>query len=130
MSDYFPTWEKTWELKDRSSQSFPGDHASVLLIWGLFMGVFSRSITQFLVVWGLTLLFMLPRLVAGAHWGQDDYIGGVLLAVLALGWGYYTPYAARMSNVLLRLTQPLFNLLNRIPLLSSMSVVRASSLLR
>ena len=34
MSDYFPGLEKTWELKDRSSRSFPGDHASVLLIWG------------------------------------------------------------------------------------------------
>jgi len=34
MSDYFPGLEKTWALKDRSSQSFPGDHAAVLLIWG------------------------------------------------------------------------------------------------
>lgn len=130
MSDYFPGWEKTWELKDRSSQSFPGDHASVLLIWGLFMGLFSRSVGQFLIVWGLTLLFMMPRLVAGAHWGQDDYIGGVLLAVLALSWGYYTPYAARMSSFLLRLTHPLFKLMTRMPVLSRMNVVRASSLLR
>ena len=44
MSDYFPGLEKTWELKDRSGQSFPGDHASVLLIWGLFMGMFSRTL--------------------------------------------------------------------------------------
>lgn len=73
---------------------------------------------------------MMPRLEAGAHWGQDDYIGGVLLAVLALGWGYYTPYAARMSNFLLRLTHPLFNLLSRMPVFSRMNVVRASSLLR
>ena len=36
LSDFFPGLEKTWELKDRSSQSFPGDHASVLLIWALF----------------------------------------------------------------------------------------------
>ncbi|NNB47057.1 phosphatase PAP2 family protein [Pseudomonas chlororaphis] len=127
MSDYFPHWEKTWELKDRSSQSFPGDHASVLLIWALFMGVFSRSVGQFLVIWGLTLLFMMPRLVAGAHWGQDDYIGGVLLAVWALGWGYYTPYAAKASNLLLRVTDPLFNLLGKLPLLSRLSVVRATA---
>ena len=33
---------------------------------------------------------MLPRLVAGAHWGQDDYIGGLLMALLALGWSCYT----------------------------------------
>ncbi|BCQ58615.1 hypothetical protein PBOI14_03650 [Pseudomonas sp. Boi14] len=35
-----------------------------------------------------------------------------------------------MSNFLLRLTHPLFNLLSRMPVLSRMSVVRASSLLR
>lgn len=51
------------------------------------MTVFAKRIGQVLVIWGLALLFMMPRLVAGAHWGQDDYIGGVLLALLALGWG-------------------------------------------
>ncbi len=40
MSNYFPGLEARWELKDRSTQSFPGDHASVLLIWALFMTVF------------------------------------------------------------------------------------------
>ena len=121
---YFPGLEKTWELKDRSSQSFPGDHASVLLIWGLFMSVFSRNAGQKVVIWGLTLLFMMPRLVAGAHWGQDDYIGGLLLALLALGWGYYTPFAARASDLLLRVTAPIFSLLQRLPLVSRMSIVR------
>ena len=124
LSDFFPGLEKTWELKDRSSQSFPGDHASVLLIWGMFMSVFSRTIGQKVVIWGLTLLFMMPRLVAGAHWGQDDYIGGLLLAFLALGWGYYTPFAAKVSGALMRVTTPIFSLLQRLPLVSRMSVVR------
>ncbi|AOZ13248.1 MULTISPECIES: phosphatase PAP2 family protein [Pseudomonas] len=124
LSDFFPGLEKTWELKDRSSQSFPGDHASVLLIWGMFMSVFSRTIGQKVVIWGLTLLFMMPRLVAGAHWGQDDYIGGLLLAFLALGWGYYTPFAAKVSGALMRVTAPIFSLLQRLPLVSRMSVVR------
>ena len=57
----------------------------------MFMTVFSRTSAQRVVIWGLAFLFMLPRLVAGAHWGQDDYIGGVAMAALALGWGYYTP---------------------------------------
>ncbi|WP_339529311.1 phosphatase PAP2 family protein [Pseudomonas mucidolens] len=126
MSDYFPGLEKTWELKDRSSQSFPGDHASVLLIWGMFMSVFARRIGQFVLIWGLALLFMMPRLVAGAHWGQDDYIGGVLLALLALGWGYYTPFAANVSERLLRITGPVFGWLQRVPLISRLSLVRAA----
>ena len=126
MIDYFPGLEKTWELKDRSSQSFPGDHASVLLIWGMFMTVFAQRRGQVLVIWGLALVFMMPRLVAGAHWAQDDYIGGVLLALLALGWGYYTPFAAKVSQVLLRLTAPVFGLLAKLPVIGRLSVMRAS----
>jgi membrane-associated phospholipid phosphatase len=124
MSDFFPGLEKTWELKDRSSQSFPGDHASVLLIWAMFMSVFAKRIGQVLVIWGLALLFMMPRLVAGAHWGQDDYIGGVLLALLALGWGYYTPFAAKVSGFLLRVTAPVFGLLGKLPVIGRLSVMR------
>lgn len=126
MSDYFPGLEKTWELKDRSSQSFPGDHASVLLIWGMFMTVFARRISQRMVIWGLAVLFMMPRLVAGAHWGQDDYIGGVLLALLALGWGYYTPFAAVVSGMLMRVTTPVFALMAKWPLIGRLSVLRAT----
>jgi membrane-associated phospholipid phosphatase len=127
MSDYFPGLEKTWELKDRSSQSFPGDHASVLLIWGMFMTVFAQRFTQVAVIWGMALLFMMPRLVAGAHWGQDDYIGGVLLALLALGWGYYTPFAAKVSGLLMRVTAPVFGLLGKLPVIGRLSVMRTAA---
>lgn len=123
LSDIFPTLEKNWELKDRSSQSFPGDHASVLLIWAMFMSAFSRTLLQRLLIWGLALLCMLPRLVAGAHWGQDDYIGGMMIALLALGWGYYTPYAAVACNLWLKATAPVFGLLGRVPVINRMSLI-------
>lgn len=123
LSDYFPHLEKSWELKDRSSKSFPGDHASVLLLWALFMSLFSRRSTQHLLIWCLATIFMLPRLVAGAHWGQDDYIGGLLMAVLALGWSCYTPLAAKGSAALVRWTEPLFRLLHKLPLINRMSVI-------
>ena len=63
-------------------------------------------------------------MVAGAHWGQDDYIGGLLMAVLALGWSLYTPLAARSSAALVRWTAPLFRLLGRLPLVGRMAVLR------
>jgi len=126
MSDYFPDLENRWELKDRSTQSFPADHASVLLIWALFMTVFSRNSWQTLLIWSLTLLFMMPRLVAGANWGQDDYIGGLLLAVWVLGWGYYTPFAYHASAFFLKVTAPAFGLLEKLPVVSRMSVVRGA----
>lgn len=125
LSDLYPHIDSHLELKDGSNQSFPGDHASVLLIWGMFMSIFARRFGQYLVIWGLVLLFSMPRLVAGAHWGQDDYIGGVAMALLALGWGYYTPYAASISGWLLRVTQPLFRVLQRLPLIKCLSVVSA-----
>lgn len=123
LSDWYPHLNKKLQLKDQSNQSFPGDHASVLLIWALFMSMFLRTAGQGLVVWGMALLFMMPRLVAGAHWGQDDYIGAVLMAVLALGWGFFTPFAAIVSEWLLRISAPLFRLAQHIPLLRRLSLI-------
>ncbi|MGW7773331.1 phosphatase PAP2 family protein [Pseudomonas machongensis] len=126
LSHYYPNLEAHWELKDRSSKSFPGDHASVLLLWALFMSLFSRGLVQSLVIWGLAGLFMLPRLVAGAHWGQDDYIGGLGMALLALGWTVHTPLAAKASAALVRWTSPLFRVLGKLPLIGRMSVMRTA----
>lgn len=123
LSDYYPHLDKHLQIKDSSNQSFPGDHASVLLIWALFMSMFMRTAGQWLLIWALTLLFMMPRLVAGAHWGQDDYIGAVFLSLLGLGWGYFTPFAAVASGWLMRLTEPLFRLGRHIPLIRRMSVI-------
>lgn len=123
LENLYPNIDKHLELKDESNQSFPGDHASVLLIWAMFMSLFTRRASQRVLIWGLVVVFSLPRLVAGAHWGQDDYIGGVLMALLALGWGYYTPYAAKATALLLRLSNPVFNLLKHIPILRRFSVV-------
>lgn len=125
LEQYFPQWENTaFEVKDESARSFPGDHASVLLIWALFLTLFARNALQWVVIWGLALLFMLPRLVAGAHWGQDDYIGGLLMAVLALGWSYFTPLAAKGSEALMRWTAPLFTIAAKLPLVGKLAVVR------
>ncbi|MHB9798177.1 phosphatase PAP2 family protein [Pseudomonas sp. MT3] len=126
LENFFPQWQDTaFEVKDESARSFPGDHASVLLVWALFLTLFARNALQWVVIWGLALLFMLPRLVAGAHWGQDDYIGGVQMALVALAWSCFTPFAARGSAALLRWTDPLFRLAAKIPLLNRLSVVAA-----
>lgn len=125
LSDWYPHLDKHWQLKDQSSNSFPGDHASVLFIWALFLSVCARRASQIVLPWALALLFSMPRLVAGAHWGQDDYIGGVLMALLALGWGYYTPFVAHASGWLTRVTAPIFNLLRKLPLVNRLNVISA-----
>ncbi|MBE7376244.1 phosphatase PAP2 family protein [Pseudomonas lopnurensis] len=123
LSDHFPLLERVFELKDRSSRSFPGDHASVLLIWGLFMALFARG-GRLAVVVTATLLFMLPRLVAGAHWFSDDFVGGLLIALLAIGWGYCTPLGAHIAAVLLWLARAPMQMAGRLPLLRQLAVLR------
>lgn len=123
LSEMFPHWEETWELKDRSSRSFPGDHASVLLTWALFMSAFARG-WRLGLVWFVAILFMLPRLVAGAHWATDALVGSVLLTLLACGWAFWcTPLTRYVSDGLERLTLPLTSRLAKWPLLGRFSII-------
>lgn len=66
-------------------------------------------------MWLLTLLFLLPRLVAGAHWSSDDFVGGLFVCLLTLAWGFYTPFAMLASGWLERCTAPLRNRVKQWP---------------
>ena len=122
LTSLFPGWEQKWALKDSSTQCFPGDHASVLFIWTGMLLYFARGKALFFV-WLLTILYALPRLIAGAHWGSDVMVGGAFLSLMAFGWGYYTPYVASAQNLLERLTAPIIKLLIKLPLLNQLSVI-------
>ncbi|MEX6502932.1 phosphatase PAP2 family protein [Pseudomonas zhanjiangensis] len=122
LTELFPGWEERWDMKDSASRSFPGDHASVLLLWAAFLSFAARG-WRLLLIWSLALLFMLPRLVAGAHWASDALVGGVLLSLLGLAWGCFTPFAARLSDALERLCAPLLQRLARLPLLGRTSLI-------
>lgn len=122
LTEMFPAWEERWDLKDSASRSFPGDHASVLLIWAYFMSFFARS-WRLLLVWVIAVIGMLPRLVAGAHWGADAFVGGVFLSLLALAWACYTPLGYRASEWLEKITLPITSRLTRLPLLGRLSIV-------
>lgn len=111
LSEQYPWLTEHLDLKDASKRSFPGDHASVLMLWGAFMALFARRAKLALVL-GLTTLLMLPRLFAGAHWLSDDLVGGVILTVLAFAWGYCTPLASVLASTMQRLAAPL---LKRLP---------------
>lgn len=122
LTELFPTWEERWDMKDSASRSFPGDHASVLLIWAMFMSFFARN-WRLLLVWSMAVIFMLPRLVAGAHWGSDALVGGLLLALLGLAWACFTPFAYKASEWLEKITLPLTRLLAKLPLLGRISII-------
>lgn len=122
LTEMFPAWEERWDLKDSASRSFPGDHASVLMIWAIFCSLFVSGWRRALV-WAVAVIGSLPRLVAGAHWGADAFVGGVLLSVLGIAWSCYTPLAYRASAAIERMTLPLMRCLAKLPVLGSLSVI-------
>jgi len=122
LTDLFPDWSRDWHMKDASGRSFPGDHASILLMWAMFLSPFASGWRRWLV-WCLAFVFMLPRLVSGAHWLSDILVGGLFLALIAIGWGLYTPYAARACLLMERLGTPVLQRLGRLPGLRQISLL-------
>jgi len=68
-------------VKDHSSISFPGDHSVVLFTFSLFMFYFGGK--KYGIYSLCSLIFILPRLVSGAHWISDVIIGGVSISLIA-----------------------------------------------
>jgi uncharacterized protein (TIRG00374 family) len=114
LSEMFPDWVARWGLKDASGRSFPGDHASVLLLWALCVTAFRHG-RRALFAWLLAALFMLPRLVSGAHWLSDAAVGGSFVALMAFGWCFCTPYAARACALMERFLTPVLLALGKLP---------------
>ena len=78
------------KTKDYSGSSFPGDHATVLIMWtGYFW--FLAGTRYGLTALLIAILFSMPRVVAGAHWFTDDVVGSGVVALTGLGWLFYTP---------------------------------------
>ncbi|KEA63485.1 Membrane-associated phospholipid phosphatase [Marinobacterium lacunae] len=103
--------------KDSASTSFPGDHASVLLIWFGFLAFNARRWLKVSVLAAVTLWLVLPRLIGGAHWLADVAVGGMVMALITLSWAFASPVAEWINRGLLKLAGPLFRLAGRIPLL-------------
>lgn len=119
LTQVFPGWDEKYHLKDGSPISFPGDHASVLLIWAMWVSRFVSPAKQ-AIVWCLALFFSLPRLVAGAHWLSDDLVGGLAIALFAYGTAVHTPLLTCISGHIERFTAPLWRLMGKLPLLRRM----------
>jgi Kdo2-lipid A phosphotransferase len=90
------------KVKDVSSNSFPGDHGTAVmmfatLIWfyaGTRYGLWA-SLLAGLLVW--------PRLVSGAHWITDLFVGSASIAIIALSIALATPLARVAPLLLVRL---------------------------
>jgi putative membrane protein len=78
------------ETKDISYNSYPSDHAAVLLIMSMMLWVFAGRRTG-LIMLGAAVLFTFPRLIGGAHWFTDVMAGSVPLSIAIVALCVCTP---------------------------------------
>ena len=78
------------KIKDSSRWCFPGDHAFIVLEWATFMWVYAGRRIGILAFVSSTL-FIVPRLIAGAHWLSDILLGSFPIALLFASWALFTP---------------------------------------
>lgn len=83
--------------KDASGDSFPGDHGLMLLIFCSFILRY-LSFRSFLCALLITIIFSLPRVMAGAHWASDILVGSVSLTLITTSWLLITP----LSDIIIR----------------------------
>ncbi|CAI1187818.1 Inner membrane protein yeiU [Serratia quinivorans] len=82
--------------KDASSDSFPGDHGMMLMIFSCFiLRYFNRR--AFAVALLITVVFSLPRVMIGAHWFTDIAVGSLSVVLVGASWCLMTP----LSDVLI-----------------------------
>ena len=76
--------------KDSAGDSFPGDHALFLMI---FAGFALRYLPRWAGVVAVVMvpLFSAPRILAGAHWMTDVYVGALCLSLICLPLLLLTP---------------------------------------
>lgn len=87
------------DVKDETVSSFPGDHATTLLLFGL---LFSSFVPRRLAIpaWIYVALRTLPRLVVGAHWFSDIAVGSVTVALFFTALFLYTPLRGSLIDLL------------------------------
>lgn len=88
----------TWmEVKDDSSKSFPGDHATTALLFAFSYAMFAdRRMGMIAIAYAFFLC--LPRLVVGAHWLSDIAVGSGSIVLFTLSWLHYSPISEIMVN--------------------------------
>ena len=82
------------KVKVRSPKSYPGDHATVAILFMagfLYLARKNFKITCLSFLYGITLI--LPRLVVGAHWLTDVLFGSVFIVLVPFSLAFCSPLA-------------------------------------
>ncbi|RAU31755.1 phosphatase PAP2 family protein [Enterobacter sp. ECC-175] len=84
--------------KDASKDSFPGDHGMMLLIFSAFMlRYFGKK--AFVIALIIVVVFILPRVMIGAHWLTDIVVGSLTAVLIGLPWCLMTPLSDRLIAI-------------------------------
>ncbi|MEN3752002.1 phosphatase PAP2 family protein [Mangrovibacter yixingensis] len=83
--------------KDASKDSFPGDHGMMLLIFCGFMLRYF-SVRAFAISLLIFVVFSLPRMMIGAHWFTDVFVGSLTVVLVGLPWCLLTPLSDKLVN--------------------------------
>jgi len=102
------------KVKDFSFSSFPGDHALILLQWSAFVFFFCGARLGFLALISSTF-FIMPRIMAGAHWMTDTLIGSTSCVLVIIAWATCTPIYPWLMRHLLRFTSSIIDYFSKKP---------------
>ncbi|WP_084388294.1 phosphatase PAP2 family protein [Kushneria phosphatilytica] len=92
----------TIPTKDGAHNSFPGDHGLMLMIFAGFMLRFADRRPAWMSM-AFVVLLSAPRIMVGAHWFSDVYMGSLSIALLILPWLLCTPLAPTLVERIGRL---------------------------
>lgn len=82
------SWIKT---KERAGSSFPGDHATTVIFFAVSYTFFAgRRLGAYATLYAL--FRTLPRLIIGAHWFTDVFIGSCSIVIFFSSWAFCTPF--------------------------------------
>lgn len=91
----------SFSTKDVSGGSFPGDHGLMLMLFTAFLWRFAGR-TVGLVCIPAVVIFSAPRILSGAHWFSDVYMGALAISLVALPWVLCTPLAPSVARGITR----------------------------
>jgi len=103
----------SFEFKDASTNSFPGDHAIALIMFTSMVWFFSGR-SYGLVMLLLSIFLMLPRMVVGAHWLTDNLVGGGYVSLIAVSWLLATPLHQQIIQYFTPLIAKFYALIERL----------------
>lgn len=100
-------------IKDDSSKSFPGDHGTTALLFAASFTYFAGRRLGILACLYAAFL-CIPRLITGAHWFSDVFVGSGSITLFFLSWAFCTPFAKWCITRIERILKQIAHLTKRL----------------